>query len=195
MLSSTILEPVVTTIKTDHPPLSFAERCESYISRLSTRNNFWHRVCSLIWLPYAFRSGITMKSLATDRFVAILPFRRINRNWYNAMAGAALLANSEVAGGMYLFSRCGGEYIVVCKNLNYKFLRPCVGPAVYQVICKEDLADKLALGKEFNIDIELEILQQVAGIGTGKAKRVGRCDATFHCAPKAMLKARRLARR
>lgn len=135
-----------------------------------------------------------MKSLAADRFVAILPFRRINRNWYNAMAGAALLANSEVAGGMYLFSRCGGEYIVVCKNLHYKFLRPCVGPAVYHVVCKEDLADKLTLGKEFNIDIELEILQQVAGIGIGKEKRVGRCDATFHCAPKAMLKARRLAR-
>lgn len=82
-----------------------------------------------------------MKSLAADRFVAILPFRRINRNWYNAMAGAALLANSEVAGGMYLFSRCGGEYIVVCKKLNYNFLRPCVGPAVYHVVCKEDLAE------------------------------------------------------
>ena len=185
----------VTTIKSEHPPLTLAERIEAYVSRLSTRNNFWHRVCSLIWLPYAFSSVISMKSLAADRFVAILPFRRINRNWYNAMAGAALLANSEVAGGMYLFSRCGGEYIVVCKKLSYKFLRPCVGPAVYHVVCKEELADKIAVGREFNIDIELEILQQVPGIGAGKEKRVGRCDATFHCAPKAMLKARRLARR
>lgn len=62
-------------------------------------------------------------------------------------------------------------------------------------MCNEDLTEKIAGGREFNIDIELEILQQVPGIGAGKEKRVGRCDATFHCAPKAMLKARRLARR
>lgn len=197
MVDATIRRPKelpLSTLKTTHHPLTFAEKAEAFISRLSTRNNFWHRVCSLIWLPYAFRSGITMKSLGTDRFVAILPFRRINRNWYNAMAGAALLGNSEVAGGMYLFARCGGDYIVVCKNLNYRFLRPCVGPAVYHVICKGDVDKKISEGGEFNIDIELEILQQVAGIGSGKEKRVGRCDATFHCAPKSMIKARRLAR-
>ncbi|MSR28255.1 MAG: hypothetical protein EXS03_01610 [Phycisphaerales bacterium] len=184
----------MTALKSEHMELTFAERCEAYISRLSTKNNFWHRVCSLIWLPYAFRSGITMKSLGSDRFVAILPFRRINRNWYNAMAGAALLGNSEVAGGMYLFSRCGGEYIVVCKGLNYRFLRPCVGPAVYHVICRDDLDELIAARREFNIDIELEVIQQVRGIAPGKQRRVGRCQATFHCTPKAMLKARRLAR-
>ena len=26
-------------------------RMEAFVSRLSTRNTFWHRVCSLIWLP------------------------------------------------------------------------------------------------------------------------------------------------
>lgn len=185
----------VTTIKTEQQKLTLAERAEAYISRLSTRNNFWHRVCSLIWLPYAFRSGISMKNLGTDRFVAILPFRRINRNWYNAMAGAALLANSEVAGGMYLFARCGGDYIVVCKKLSYNFLRPCVGPAIYNVKCAQDIELKIAAGGEFNIDIDLEILQLVQVLGATKEKRVGRCDATFHCAPKAMIKARRLARR
>lgn len=184
----------MSTLKSEHLPLTIAEKFEAFVSRLSTKNNFWHRVCSLIWLPYAFRSGITMKSLGSDRFVAILPFRRINRNWYNAMAGAALLGNSEVAGGMYLFSRCGGEYIVVCKDLKYRFLRPCVGPAVYSVVCLENLDEKLATRREFNIEIELEILQQVRGIAPGKEKRVGRCQATFHCAPKALLRARRLAR-
>ena len=34
-------------------------RLDDFISRLSTKNNFWHRVCSLIWLPFAWRSGIT----------------------------------------------------------------------------------------------------------------------------------------
>ncbi|MSR44842.1 MAG: hypothetical protein EXS15_05740 [Phycisphaerales bacterium] len=184
----------MTTVKTDHQKLTLAERAEAYISRLSSRNNFWHRICSLIWLPYAFRSGISMKSFGTDRFVAILPFRKFNRNWYNAMAGAALLANSEVAGGMYLFAHCGGDYIVVCKRLTYNFLRPCVGPAIYNVKCTQNLEERVAAGGEFNIDLELEIVQQVQVLGAPREKRVGRCDATFHCAPKAMLKARRVAR-
>ena len=69
-----------------------------------------------------------MKQINTDTFSAVLPFRRFNRNWYRAMAGGALLANSEIAGGMYVFGVCGGDYTVVCKNLNYTFLRPCLGP-------------------------------------------------------------------
>ena len=48
------------------------------------------------------------------------------------MAGGALLANSEIAGGSYVFGICGGDYTVVCKDLDYKFLRPCLGPAVYE---------------------------------------------------------------
>src|SRR5262245_57038130 len=76
-------------------PATFTQRVEAWISRLSTRNRFWQKLCSLIWLPYAFRSGITMKRLDAKRFTAVLPFRRFNRNWYNAMAGAALLGNSE----------------------------------------------------------------------------------------------------
>ncbi len=85
-------------------PRTFMQRVEAYITRLSTKNNFWQKVCSMIWLPYAFHSGIRMKQLDSKRFTAVLPFRRFNRNWYNAMAGAALLGNSEIAGGMYLLS-------------------------------------------------------------------------------------------
>jgi len=106
------------------------DRVDRFVSRLSTRNHFWQRVTSMIWMPYAFRSGIRMKQVDDRTFSAVLPFRRANRNWYNAMAGAALLANSEIVGGMYVFGVCGGEYTVVCKNLEYKFLRPCHGPAV-----------------------------------------------------------------
>ena len=38
--------------------LTFWERTEAFITRLSTKNNFWHRVCSLIFLLHfvvAFR--------------------------------------------------------------------------------------------------------------------------------------------
>ncbi len=164
------------------------QRVEAFISRLSTRNNFWQKACSLIWLPFAFRSGITMKRLGTKRFSAVLPFRRFNRNWYNAMAGAALLANSEVAGGMYLFSECGSDYIVMCKEMRYQFLRPCRGPAVYHVVNSDDLPRRIAAGGEFNIDLELDIRQQIKM--RGKEFRVGRCQITFHCTPKALLRQR-----
>src|SRR5215831_2886410 len=62
-----------------HPvALSFKDRVEAFIARLSTRNHFWHRVCSMIWLPYAFRSGIRMKRVDATTFSAVLPFRRFN---------------------------------------------------------------------------------------------------------------------
>src|SRR2546430_11369196 len=94
------------------------DRIEAFVSRLSVRDNFWRSVCSLIWLPLAFFSGLKMKEIDKETFAAILPFRRFNRNWYRAMAGGALLANSEIAGGAYVFGICGGDYTVVCKNLN-----------------------------------------------------------------------------
>ncbi|MFN7020348.1 MAG: PaaI family thioesterase [Phycisphaerales bacterium] len=171
------------------------ERAEAFISKLSTRNNFWHRVCSLIWLPFAFRSGIKMKRVDPQTFTAILPFRRFNRNWYNAMAGAALLGNSEIAGGMYVFGVCGGDYTVVCKNLSYTFLRPCLGPAVYRIKPREDIHQLLKHGGEFNITIDLEVFQGITkiapGSGAEREKRVGRCEATFHVTPKAHHKHKR----
>ncbi len=175
---------------------SFLDRIEAFISRLSTRNNFWHRVCSLIWLPFAFRSGIRMKRIDDTTFDAVLPFRRFNRNWYNAMAGAALLGNAEIAGGMYVFGVCGGDYTVVCKHLEYKFLRPCFGPAVYRLTPRGDIKDMLAHGGEFNIIIDMDVCEgiakpKIAGGDGKKEKRVGRCAATFHVTPKAHQKNKR----
>ncbi|MBL4591449.1 MAG: hypothetical protein JKY96_05765 [Phycisphaerales bacterium] len=174
------------------------ERAEAFISKLSTRNNFWHRVCSLIWLPYAFRSGITMKRIDEKTFKATLPFRRFNKNWYNAMAGAALLGNSEIAGGTYVFGMCGGDYTVVCKHLEYKFLRPCLGPAEYRITPRDDIKALVEAGGEFNALIVMDIVQMLplgskkrrkerksTGKPPPKPKRVGRCYATFHITPKA----------
>src|SRR5262245_17646939 len=133
-----------------------------------------------------------MKRLDSKRFMAVLPFTRFNRNWYNAMAGAALLGNSEVAGGMYVFARCGGDYMVVCKDMRYRFLRPCFGPALYEVVKSDDIESKLATKSEFNIELEMEIRQQLKK--RGREKIVGRCSITFHCTPKAMVGSR-LARK
>ncbi len=172
--------------------LSLLERVEAFITRLSTKNNFWHRVCSLIWLPFAFRSGISMRRIGGDRFTAVLPFKRSNRNFYNAMAGAALLGNSEVAAGMFLFKHCGSDYAVVCKTMTYKFLRPCYGPAVYNVKDAEfvasELTTQITTRDEFNIEFTMDITQILHK--RGKEVRVGRCDITFHCTPKFKLKER-----
>jgi len=165
-------------------------RLEAWVSRLSSRNTFWHRVCSLIWLPYAFWSGIKMRRKGPDAMTAVLPFRRFNRNWYNAMAGASLLGNSEIAGGMYVFGVCGGDYTVVCKGLNYKFLRPCLGPAVYRMTPREDIHEMLKTKSEFNITLDMQILQMAVKPGQ-KERRVGKCEVTFHVTPKAHVRQRR----
>ncbi|MGA0872263.1 MAG: PaaI family thioesterase [Phycisphaerales bacterium] len=162
-------------------PRSFMQRFESFIGRLSVRNDFWHKVCSLVWLPYAFRSGLSLRKVDADTFTAVLPFRRINRNWYNAMAGAALLGNCEVAAGMYLFARCGPDYMVVCKEMNYRFRRPCLGPAVYRVVRSEDVTERVAAGEAFNCTLEMEIRQSLRR--KGKEPKVGECSITFHCVP------------
>lgn len=186
--------------------LSFLDRVEAYIARLSTRNHFWHRVCSLIWLPYAFRSGIRMKRVDPSTFTAELPFRRFNRNWYNAMAGAALLANAEIAAGMYIFGITGGDYTIVCKKLSYDFLRPCFGPALYKVLPSQDIRALIAAGNEFNITLEMEIIQQallpqalarrhrkdsVLARMAERERKVGRATATFHVTPTTLHKAKR----
>jgi len=165
------------------PKRSLFVKAEAFVSRLSTRNTFWHRVCSLIWLPYAFHSGIKMKRLDGQTFQAVLPFRRFNRNWYNAMAGAALLGNSEIAGGSYVFGFCGSDYTVVCKHLEYKFLRPCLGPAVYRIKPRDDIEEQVRSGAEFNAVLEMNIFQAITKLGA-KERRVGRCTATFHITPK-----------
>jgi hypothetical protein len=169
------------------------DKIEEFVSRLSVRDTFWHRICSLIWLPYAFFSGIRMREIEANVYAAVLPFTRINRNWYHAMAGGALLANSEIAGGMWVFGTCGGDYTVVCKNLSYTFLRPCLGPAIYKMTPRESLREQLASGGEFNITLDMEVLQQVSTPGE-KDKRVGKCEATFHVTPKVLHKQKRARR-
>jgi hypothetical protein len=166
-----------------HKPGNWLDRIEAFISSLSVRDNFWHRICSFLWLPYAYFSGIRMTQVDELTYQAILPFSRFNRNWYRAMAGAALLGNSEIAGGMYVFGVCGSDYTVVCKHLEYKFLRPCLGPAIYKMKPREDIKALIATGGEFNLTLDLEVHQQVYKLGE-KDRRVGKCVVTFHVTPR-----------
>lgn len=195
--SDGVEDAISKSIDTDEfevvPKKRMMEKLDAWFSRMSARNAMFNKMCSLIWLPYAFRSGISFRRLDEKTFTAKLPFRRFNRNWYNAMAGAALLGNSEVAAGMFLFAECGSEYIVICKSMRYRFLRPCFGPAIYKVVNSEDLQSKVREGGEFNIELEMVITQQVRK-PRQKEHRVGRCTTTFHCTPKPMYYKRRRKR-
>jgi acyl-coenzyme A thioesterase PaaI-like protein len=162
---------------------------EEWISRLSIRSNFWHRIVVWIFLPLAYRSGIMLGRWNGDVYEARMPFRSFNKNWYGVMAGSALLANSEVAGGMCLFEAVGADYTLVCKEMRYKFRLPCRGPAIYRVRVNGNVEELRRTRLEFNVDVELEIVQ-AAGREGGKERCVGRCSATFHVAPKALFRAR-----
>ncbi len=187
---------IVRHVQTAEGRQTLFDRVEAFISKLSVRDNFWNSVSSLIWLPLAFFSGIRMKEIDANSFAAraVLPFRRFNRNWYRAMAGGALLANSEIAGGGYVFGICGADYTVVCKHLEYKFLRPCYGPAVYRIKAREDVKALIATGKEFNITVDMDVLQQAGQVGE-RDKRVGHSIATFHVTPKTHQKAKKARNR
>mgnify|MGYP001800197132 FL=1 len=176
--------------RTGKRKLTLSERIEAYFSKLSTKNNFWHRFCSMIWLPYAFRSGIKIKKIDSNTFTAVLPFRRFNRNWYNAMAGAALLGNCEIAGGSFVFGFVGADYTVVCKRLEYSFKRPCFGPAIYRISPQEDVQALVDEGGEFNVTLDLSIYQAISKPG-GKEKLVGKSVTTFHVTPKSLHRARK----
>ena len=169
-------KPLEKCEESKKPKLNFIKKIEAFIGKLSTKNNFWNKLCSLIWLPFAFSSGLVMTK---DENVAILPFRRFNKNWYNAMAGAILLGNSEIAGGTYVFKKCKGLYRVVCKKLEYRFLRPCIGPAVYKMTPRENIEELISAGNEFNIDLDMVIYQLMLAPNE-KQRRVGKCTITFH---------------
>ncbi len=174
-----IILPAKSSIELEKPRLSFLKKVETFIGNLSTKNNFWNKVCSLIWLPFAFSSGLIMTK---DESIAILPFRRFNKNWYNTMAGAILLGNSEIAGGTYVFKKTKGLYRVVCKKVEYKFLLPCIGPAIYKMTPCEDIENLISTGTEFNIDLDMTI-HQLMYAPNKKQRRVGKCIITFHATP------------
>ncbi|MEO0586571.1 MAG: hypothetical protein AAF078_02935 [Planctomycetota bacterium] len=158
---------------------------EKKFAELSSKSTFWHRIIAWKYLPLAYRSGIRVhRGTKGTSFAAMLPFRRFNRNWYNAMAGGALLGNAEVAGGMFLLGKLGADWTIVCKHLEYDFLRPCLGPAVYRVDPREDLDEKKAAGVEFNANLEMVVVQMIQLDGDReRERRVGKCKATFHITP------------
>lgn len=186
---------VITTdmLRAGDPPVGWFgnkyRTFENWLTRKSNESNRWHRFLAWVFLPLAYRSGIKLGRQTEDGYEAVMPFSTFNKNWYNAMAGAALLANSEVAGGMYIFNQVGPDYTVVCKELHYKFRLPCLGPAIYRVKPADNIAELKRTKLEFNVTVDMQVVQAVHHKDE-KERKVGKAQATFHVAPKAKLRAR-----
>lgn len=187
--------PIITSdmLNQGDPPTGWwgkkYRRFENWLTLKSTESNRWHRFLAWVFLPLAYRSGIKLGRQVGDGYEAVMPFSTFNKNWYNAMAGAALLANSEVAGGMYIFNKVGPDYTVVCKELHYKFRLPCLGPAIYRVKPVDDIDELKRHKLEFNVTVDMHVVQAVHHKDQ-KERKVGKATATFHVAPKSKLRAR-----
>jgi hypothetical protein len=156
---------------------------EGKFSKLCFENNLWYRVLTKIYLPLAAKSNMKLGSWKGDVYEAVLPFKRFNKNWYNAMAGAAILANTEIAGGMAIFKLVGEKYTVVCKELSYKFRLPCQSDATYRVRIVDDIHSLMNAKPEFNLNMEIEVFAEMKN----KIRKIGTSKLTFHVAAKSLM--------
>jgi len=156
---------------------------EAKLSKLCFENNFWYKVLTTIYLPLAGKSNMKLGEWKGDVYEAVLPFKRFNKNWYNAMAGAAVLANTEVAGGMAIFKLVGEKYTVVCKELSYKFRLPCHSDATYRVKIIDDIHSLMKTKPEFNLRMEIDVLAEMKN----KMRKIGSSTVTFHVAAKSLM--------
>ncbi len=156
---------------------------EEKFSKLCFENNLWYRVLTKIYLPLAAKSNMKLGSWEGDVYETVLPFKRFNKNWYNAMAGAAILANTEIAGGMAIFKLVGEKYTVVCKEMSYKFRLPCQSAATYRVKILDDIQSLMKTKVEFNLNMEIEVVAKMKN----KMRKIGTSKITFHVAAKSLM--------
>lgn len=170
-----------------YPPTSYWGRIyrklEMKLSKLCFNNNFWYKILTAIYLPLAAKSKMMLGKQVGDVYETTLPFKRFNKNWYDAMAGAALLANTEIAGGMAIFQLVGEKYTVVCKEMHYKFKLPCQTDAVYRVKILSDIHELMRTKPEFNLPMQIDVMAHIKN----KMRKVGTSTITFHVAAKSLM--------
>lgn len=97
------------------------------------------------------------------------------------MAGGAILGNSELAAGSYLFMLSKGEYRMICTSLNYRFLLPSIDAIMYKAFVDlEELADKIKTGDKFNIEMTIKVFRTSKNKAT---RRIGSGTISFHMWP------------
>lgn len=155
-------------------------KLEKFFNRLSIKSRFFNRLLSFFFMPFVHKSGLKM-NFVEDDYYAILPKRRINVNWYGTMAGGAILGNSELAAGSYLFMLSKGEYRMICTSLNYRFLLPTIDAIMYKAsVDLEELTEKLKSGGKFNIEMTIKVFRTKKNKAT---RRIGSGTISFHMWP------------
>ena len=170
-----------------YPPTGYwgrvYRRLEGKLSKLCFENNFFYKILTWKYLPLASKAGMKLGKRHGDVYETVLPFKSFNKNWYDAMAGAALLANTEIAGGMAIFQYVGEKYTVVCKDLSYKFRLPCHSDATYRVKIMDDIHKLMKTKPEFNLRMEIDVLAEMRN----KVRKIGTSSVTFHIAAKSLM--------
>ena len=154
---------------------------EIKLNKLSIKKPFINRLLALIFMPFIARSGLKVNYDPQD-FRAYLPKKRFNSNWYGTQSGAAILGNSELAAGCYLFMLTRGEYRMVCTRLEYRFLLPSTEPVIYKVeLDQAELDEKIKAGGKFMMDMTIKLYRATSKTTTGK--RIGSGKISFKVWP------------
>jgi hypothetical protein len=155
-------------------------KLEKYFNRLSIKYRFINKLLSFFFMPFVNKSGLKM-NFVEDDYYAILPKKRMNLNWYGTMAGGAILGNSELAAGSYLFMLSKGEYRMICTRLNYRFMLPSIDAIMYKAtVDLEELAEKIKTGGKFNIEMTIKVFRTNKDKAT---RRIGSGTISFHMWP------------
>lgn len=154
---------------------------EIKLNKLSIKSPLMNRLLGFFFMPFIARSGLKV-NYDLNRFYAYLPKKRFNSNWYGTQSGAAILGNSELAAGAYLFMLTRGEYRMVCTHLDYRFLLPSTDPVIFTVdLDRADLDAKLAAGGQFMMDLTLKLYRATSKTTWGK--RIGSGKISFKVWP------------
>lgn len=158
---------------------------ECTLGREVMRKRWLHEVVTFLMMPLAWRLGPRINYVLDDFYVEV-PHRRINRNYYGTIAGAALLANLEIAAGAFINLRSGGRHRLVCRNINYRFMLPSTNGLHFRVEAdNERLDEALRANEPFNAD--LKVVAYTLGESRGqRGARIGRGDIRFHVWPVVM---------
>lgn len=169
---------------------SLWDRFEMWLSGKASRSHWWMKIAAWGYIPAFHKIGLKRLKSEGQYFEHHIPLKRYNQNMYGAIAGGQLLAACEMTGGDAIFQYCGGHYAMVCKNMTANFRRPAEGDVIFRITMKDDLAAKVATNGEFDIQQSIVIVESKPK-PSGKHRRIGTCEITFHCIPKAHLKEKR----
>ena len=176
-------KPAIRSRPSRSSQFAAAGRLEGWLNRVllqwSRKSIFWYRFGLLLKLPLGFHSGIREVENGQADLAMLLPFRRFNRNWYGAVAGGSLLANVEIAAGTYLLQKYGSRAVIVCKEVSYKFLRPCFTHVVYYIRRQPEAELLKPEAEEFNVTLAVTIAEWSPRDGKRK-RRIGKCTIAFH---------------